>query len=245
MGSITQRVVETVVWLHRRRGIDDTQSMCPAVSVLGRALSHGSCRPESEIYRSVVRFPAMYSPVSITAECRLGISGSSAPSPNSAVELTDAATSGPLLCGADDLFEDFTEPQEVFQARGLSDVSACAEACGIGLILLRVRRTENHHGNVAASLASTHCLQDLAARFPGQIKVDDNEVRTIDQRLPIKRSNIINGFLAVVRHAELACEAMLFEGLADESGVGRIVFHQENGTGSARRNSATRLLRGA
>jgi hypothetical protein len=38
---------------------------------------------------------------------------------------------------------------------------------------------------------------------------------------------------------------VLFERLPDESRVGRIVFHQENGTGSARRGSATRLLRGA
>ena len=150
-----------------------------------------------------------------------------------------------LLYGPDDLFEDFTQPQEVFEPRGLLDVPTCAEACGVSLVLLRVRRTENHYGNVAASFTSTHCLQYLAARFPGQIKVDDNEIRTIDKRLSIQRPDVIDGFLAVVGYAELASDAVLFEGLADEAGIGSIVFHQENGTGSVRRSFAIRLLRGA
>ena len=100
-----------------------------------------------------------------------------------------------LLYGPDDLFEDFTQPQEVFEPRGLLDVPTCAEACGVSLVHLRVRRTENHYGNVAASFTSTHCLQYLAARFPGQIKVDDNEIRTIDKRLSIQRPDVIDGFL--------------------------------------------------
>jgi hypothetical protein len=54
----------------------------------------------------------------------------------------------------------------------------------------------------------------------------------------------MNGFLPVISDGEFACDAMLFEGLADEAGIGRIVFDQENGRDSACRRSAS-LLRGA
>jgi len=54
----------------------------------------------------------------------------------------------------------------------------------------------------------------------------------------------MNGFFPVISHGEFACDAMLFEGLADEAGIGRIVFDQKNGRGSACRRSAS-LVRGA
>lgn len=54
----------------------------------------------------------------------------------------------------------------------------------------------------------------------------------------------MNGFLPVISNSEFACDAMLFEGLADEAGIGRIVFDQENGRESACRWSAIQL-RGA
>ncbi|HEY2857824.1 MAG TPA: hypothetical protein VGJ21_05365 [Terracidiphilus sp.] len=96
---------------------------------------------------------------------------------------------------------------------------------------------------MAASFAATHDLQDLAARFPGQIKVDDDEIRTIDKGLLIERPNEMDGFLPVVRNAEFANDAVLFEGLEDEPRVGRIVFCEKNRTAAARRSAS--LLRGA
>jgi hypothetical protein len=96
---------------------------------------------------------------------------------------------------------------------------------------------------VAASFTATHGLQDLAAGFPGQIEVDDDEIRTINKGLLVERPDEMDGFLPVVSDAEFACDAVLFEGLADEPRVGRIVFCEENRTDAARRPAS--LLRGS
>ncbi len=46
----------------------------------------------------------------------------------------------------------------------------------------------------------------------------------------VKRLDELDRRFAVIRHGEFAREAVLFEGLADEIGIGGIVFDEQNGS---------------
>ena len=81
---------------------------------------------------------------------------------------------------------------------------------------------------MTAPLAHAHALQYLASGFLRKIEVDNGEIGARG-RLGIYRLDKLYRFLAVRDDNELAFNAMLFKGPADQTGIRGIILRKKNG----------------
>jgi hypothetical protein len=124
-------------------------------------------------------------------------------------------------------FEDPTQIEEVIELRWLANIPARAEPRGVGFIPFGVRRAQNNHRYMTAPLTHAHLLQYLAPGLFRKVEVHNGEVGAGGCR-SIYGLDKLYRLLAVRDDDELAFNAVLFQGAADQTRIRGIILHKKN-----------------
>src|SRR6266511_1196581 len=116
--------------------------------------------------------------------------------------------------------------QELVQVHGLRDEAVRVQAVGVEEVALRVRRAEDHDGDVLQPGILLHPGEHLAAAQLGEVEVEEDEIRVLRAGVAPLLSEELDRLEAVARHRDVARE--LADRVDDEIGVAGVVLHEED-----------------
>jgi len=128
----------------------------------------------------------------------------------------------------DGRLEDRSQAHEFRQRGRFAEVLAGAQPHGVGLVLVRIGRAENHDRRLVTAYAVTNTFEHFATGFLWQIQVDDREAGARARLSIVESPDKLNRLLAVREHQKTSVYAVLFEGAPDQSRIGGVIFNQEN-----------------